>query len=164
MKKIGIVLILLLPLFVVAAGLYSSLAPRWYFSEAIIEPGQISFQDLNQAFQEAAPNTSGVELQKIENTDLVQIRVRDQNAQRAADKANSIASALEQKLQERAPAFPRIKLPASPGAFPAARPVVWATMLLAGVAGLFPATIGLILVILGSRNQLAIPSEAGQSA
>lgn len=163
MRKLGIALLLCLPLLVIGSGIRTYLMPHWYYSTAMIERGSASIEDLSQAFIAVAPKTPDVTFQNVRNTDLVAIDVRDTRAQPAADKANSIATAVIEKLKERSPQPPRILDPARPASIPT-RPIVWATMLIYGVIGLFPATIGLIMIIVGSRKRTAVLSETPQIA
>jgi hypothetical protein len=158
-KKIavGIGLLLCLPLFVVAAGVLSYTMPKFYFSDAFIEVGETPIQDLNATFDRVAPKSSDVRLEKVQNTDLVVVHVRDSDAQRAADRANAIASALQDGLQKQVTGMPRIKMPAEPGTI-AMRPRVLLNMLVGGVLGLFAALVGLILIVLGARGRTATQS------
>ena len=160
---IGTPLLCCLPLFVIAAGILSALAPKSYFSTALIEPSGANFEEVNKAFQEVVQPSAEVRLEEVRNTDLVAIHVRAATAQQAADKANMIASALQQKLQVEGPQPLKILSPAEPASI-SATPSVLGNMVLADILGLLPAIVGLILVILGISDRLSKNYEAGQTA
>ena len=164
MKKIGIALLLFWPALMIAAGLYSSLAPQWYYSTAFIEKGDANMDAVNRAFAEITPKPANVTVAPVTNTDLLEIKARDLKSQIAADNANSVAKALSEKLPAREGKFPRIMAPAEPAPVPDARLVVWANVLGAGVLGLFPATVGLILILLGRSNRSAGTPAIRQAA
>ena len=150
----GIGLLLCLPLFVIAAGVWSYTMPKFYFSDAFVEVDDTPIQDLNTAFHQVAPESSDVRLEKVQNTDLVVVHVRDSDAQKAADRANAIASGLQERLQKQVAQMPQIAMRAEPGTI-AMRPRVLLNMLVGGVLGLFAALAGIIVIILGSGGRTA---------
>ena len=157
---IGIALMLCWPTLVIWEGFQAYLAPRWYYSTAIIERRSATLEEMNKAFQEVAPDSPEGTFKTAENTDTaVTIGVRDLKAQPASDKANSIAAAIVAKLQKRGPEPPSIVFPAHPELHPTTFPI-GPNLLFGAVIGLIPALGGLILILLGRRARAAAPINA----
>jgi len=167
----GAALILCLPVFGVAAGLYCRFAPREYYAETTIEFRNSNTVDLFNTFADVAlPFRESANLKNVRNTSLYDIGVYDLNPQEAANRANTIAVTLQQKLgadeqlrvsgSESSPAAlawiksqagPAVKIwaKAMPPAAPS-RPNVFIVMFLGLAPGLLLAGLGGVLVIVAS--------------
>jgi uncharacterized protein involved in exopolysaccharide biosynthesis len=174
-QKLGIALILCLPVFGIVAGLYCHFAPREYYAETTIEFSYPNTGDLLKAFAAAAmPFRESAKFQNVRNTSLYDIGVYDLNPQEAANRANAIAATLQQKLgpdyqyhgsgsesdpraamiekaMRRGPAV-KIWVAATPSADPS-RPDVFMVMILGLAPGLMLAGLGgMLLIVVSSRS------------
>ena len=152
----GVILVLCLPLFLIAAGVTSYLLPRQYYSRVRIEYKGSEGQ-LTEAFQAARQSVKNeVTLQPVRNTSLHDIGVYDLNPLQAANLANSIGIALgktfnrdETSDQQSFRIWEKAEVALAP-----ARPNVGVFMLIATAAGMLFALSGgvLIIVALVTRN------------
>ena len=159
----GVLLVLCLPLFLIAAGVTSYLLPRQYYSRMQVEYSDLEHRDnsrerqLTEAFQVARQSVKNeVTLQPVRNTGLYTIGVFDPNPQRAADLANSIGIAMRDILhrsdlpdRDSFKIWEKAEVARGP-----ARPNVGMFMLIAAAVGMLFALVGgvLIIVALVTRN------------
>jgi capsular polysaccharide biosynthesis protein len=173
----GVALILCLPVFAVAAGLYCYFAPREYYARTTIEYSRPNIDDLRQAFSAAVlPFRQSADLQNVRNTSLYEIGVYHLDPQEAANRANTIAltlqqtlgaddwlhvagaesdpdvAAIESRMRGRAvKIWERAERPAAPS-----RPNVFVVMLLGVASGIFVAVIGGVLLIVASSRSTPV--------
>ena len=162
----GAVLLLCLPAFALTGGLLSYYLPRQYYSKTALEIHS-NQADFSRAFQvAAAPYLEAVTMRQVQ-PDLIEIGVWDTDAQRAADRANSIATKIQRVLASAPPAEgatsvdsgarieamlrpPAVKVMerAEPALEPG-RPRVGLIMLFVAGGGAILTVLGVILMIIG---------------
>jgi len=95
---LGAALVLCLPVFGVAAGLYCRFALREYYATTTIEFRRSNPDELRTAFSAAAPLRESEILENVRNTSLYDIGVHDRNPQDAANRANTIALTIQESF------------------------------------------------------------------
>jgi hypothetical protein len=123
---IGIAFLLCVPAFIIGVGLISYYLPREYFSKATIEvrpdfPAAFTWRTARQqprwqpdakslelrvmstAQQAAGPDIKSMELRQLRGRDLFEIGFYDRDPERAADRANEVALAVEQAFLKEVP-------------------------------------------------------------
>ncbi|MDR3406137.1 MAG: hypothetical protein P4L99_26865 [Chthoniobacter sp.] len=104
---VGIALLLCLPAFTIIGAGVAYFSPRQYFSKCTVEFRGTDRNEFVHAFLLAArPYSKSASLQEVRNTGLYEIGIYDADPRQAANKANGIATTLQEKLKPAAPPPP----------------------------------------------------------
>jgi hypothetical protein len=168
---VGATLVLCLPVFGVAAGLYCRFVPREYYAQTTIEFRRSDPDELRKAFSVTAPpSRESASLENVRNTSLYDIGVYDLDPQEAANRANTIAETIRERfdsddrahasgaesdpaaaIKNRLDRAVKIWARAAPPVAPS-RPNVFIVMFLALAPGLLLAGLGGVLLIVGPNQ------------